>query len=60
MLDRIPPADCGFAPFGEVLEGDQHLEGLIADRLALAAMDQRGVARPQGPACDVGAVEVAK
>jgi predicted outer membrane repeat protein len=59
-VDRIPAADCGFAPFGDVLEGEQHLEGLVADRLALAAMDQRGVPRPQGPACDIGAVEVAK
>ena len=59
-LDRIPPANCGFAPFGDVHEGDQHLEGLIADRLALAATDQRGVRRPQGPACDIGALEVAK
>jgi len=58
VVDRIPPADCNFAPFGDVLEGEQHLEGLIADRLALAAMDQRGVSRPQGPACDIGAVEV--
>ena len=58
VLDRIPAADCSFAPFGDVREGDQHLEGLIADRLALAAMDQRGVPRPQGPACDIGALEV--
>jgi predicted outer membrane repeat protein len=60
VLDRIPPADCNFAPFGDVLEGEQHLEGLVADRIALAAADQRGVGRPQGPACDIGAVEVAK
>ena len=60
VLDRIPAAGCDFAPFGEVLEGEQHLEGLIADRLAIATMDQRGVPRPQGPACDVGAVEVAR
>ena len=60
VLDRIPVADCSFAPFGDVLEGEQHLEGLVADRLALAAKDQRGVPRPQGPACDIGAVEVAK
>jgi predicted outer membrane repeat protein len=58
VLDRIPPADCEFTPFGDVLEGEQHLEGLVADRAALAAADQRGVPRPQGPACDVGAVEV--
>ena len=60
VVDRIPVADCSFAPFGDVLEGEQHLEGLVADRLALAAKDQRGVPRPQGPACDIGAVEVAK
>ena len=58
VVDRIPPTDCNFAPFGDVLEGEQHLEGLIADRLALCRMDQRGVSRPQGPACDIGAVEV--
>ena len=57
-LDRIPPTDCSFAPLGDAHEGDEHVEGLIADRLALAAMDQRGVRRPQGPACDIGAVEV--
>ena len=57
VLDRIPAADCNFKPFGDVLEGEQHLEGLIADRVALAASDQRGMPRPQGPACDVGAVE---
>jgi predicted outer membrane repeat protein len=60
LIDRIPAADCGFAPFGDVLEGEQHLAGLIADRLALARTDQRGVTRPQGPACDVGAVEVTR
>ncbi len=42
VLDRIPAADCSFAPFGDVLEGEQHLEGLVADRLALA---RRGPAR---------------
>jgi hypothetical protein len=60
VVDRIPPADCNFQPFGDVLEGEQHLEGLVADRLTLAGADQRGMPRPQGPACDVGAVEVAK
>ena len=60
VLDRIPAANCNFHPFGDVLEGEQHLDGLVADRLALAATDQRGVPRPQGPACDVGAVEVAR
>lgn len=56
-LDRIPAAACGFAPFGPVLEGEQHLEGLVADRLALIGFDQRGVTRPQGAGCDSGAVE---
>ena len=60
VVDRIPRAACSFAPLGDAHEGDHHLEGLIADRLALAAMDQRGVPRPQGPACDIGALEVAK
>jgi predicted outer membrane repeat protein len=59
VLDRIPPANCGFAPFGDVLEGEQHLEGLVEDRVALMAKDERGVARPQGGGCDIGAVEVA-
>ena len=49
VIDRIPAADCSFAPFGDVLEGEQHLEGLVADRLALAAMDQRGVLERKGP-----------
>ncbi len=60
VIDRIPAPDCSFAPFGDAREGDQHLEGLVADRLALAAIDQRGVPRAQGPACDIGAVEVTK
>jgi len=59
VLDRIPAGDCKLAPFDDVLHvGDQHLEGLVEDRLALMTKDQRGVSRPQGPACDVGAVEV--
>jgi hypothetical protein len=60
VVDRIPAADCKFQPLRDVLEGEQHLDGLVADRLALAASDQRGVPRPQGPACDVRAVEVAR
>jgi hypothetical protein len=57
VLDRIPASACGPAPFGEVLEGEQHLEGLVPERNVLLAGDERGVSRPQGPACDVGAVE---
>ncbi len=60
VLDRIPKANCAFRPFENVLEGEQHFEGLVEDRLAaLIAKDQRGVARPQGGGCDVGAVEAA-
>ena len=57
--DRIPVADCRFAPFGDVLEGEQHLEGLVENRLAMMARDQRGVQRPQGAGCDIGAAEAA-
>jgi hypothetical protein len=62
VIDRMPtePIDrCDLAPFeGFLEEGDQHLEGLIADRRALMLQDQRGVDRPQGQACDIGAVEL--
>jgi predicted outer membrane repeat protein len=58
VLNRIPAADCSFGPFDDAIEGERHLEGLIEDRLALIGKDQRGVSRPQGPACDVGAVEL--
>jgi predicted outer membrane repeat protein len=55
-LDRIPAELCGFAPFADGIEGEQHLAGLV-DRAALRAGDQRGVPRPQGTACDAGAIE---
>jgi predicted outer membrane repeat protein len=58
VIDAIPEADCGFGPFDDAIAQERHLEGLIEDRLALIGTDQRGVGRPQGPACDVGAVEV--
>jgi hypothetical protein len=59
VVDRMPTDACDLAPFeGFLEEGDQHLEGLIDDRPALMLKDQRGVDRPQGPACDVGAVEL--
>jgi predicted outer membrane repeat protein len=59
VLDRIPTDACDLAPFEDVLhEGNQHLEGLVDDRRALMAKDQRGVDRPQGSACDIGAVEL--
>ena len=59
VLDRVPPAECDLLPFEDFLqEGDQHLEGLVDDRPALMLQDQRGVDRPQGEACDIGAVEL--
>jgi hypothetical protein len=59
VVDRIPTDACDLAPFeGFLDEGDQHLEGLVDDRRALMVKDQRGVERPQGPACDIGAVEL--
>jgi hypothetical protein len=59
VLDRIPLAACGFLPFGDALEGEQHLQdhGGVDDRRALTAVDARGVPRPQGAGCDAGAVE---
>ena len=55
----MPTDACDLAPFEAFLqEGDQHLEGLVDSRPVLMLKDQRGVERPQGPACDVGAVEL--
>jgi hypothetical protein len=58
VIDAIPEADCHFGPFDDAIAQERHLEDLIEDRLALIGKDQRGVSRPQGPACDAGAVEV--
>jgi hypothetical protein len=60
VLDRVPVAACLNPPLPPSLEGEQHLAGLVDDLGALLRTDQRGVPRPQGPACDAGAVEVAK
>jgi hypothetical protein len=59
-LDRVPVAACLNPPLPPSLEGEQHLAGLVDDLSALLRTDQRGVPRPQGPACDAGAVEVTK
>jgi hypothetical protein len=59
-VNGIPLGECGFAPFGDVLEGEQHLEGLVEDRATLMTKDQRGVPRPQGAGCDIGSVEVTR
>ena len=58
VLDRIPSGACGFTPFGYDLEGEQHLGRFGIDPLAPITTDQRGVGRPQGGGCDVGAVEL--
>src|SRR5918998_1094853 len=58
VLDRIPPEACRLSPFDGVLQvGDQHLQGLV-DRRELMLKDQRGVSRPPGGNCDVGAGEL--
>jgi Putative pectate lyase-like adhesive domain/Chlamydia polymorphic membrane protein (Chlamydia_PMP) repeat len=59
-LDRVPTGACLNPPLPARLEGEQHLAGLVDDLGALLRTDQRGVPRPQGPACDAGAVEVTK
>ena len=59
-LDWVPVAACMNPPLPASLEGEQHLAGLVNDLSALLRTDQRGVPRPQGPACDAGAVEVTK
>jgi len=59
-LDRVPAVACLHPPVPASLEGEQHLAGIVADLRALLRTDQRGVTRPQGPACDAGAVEVAR
>jgi hypothetical protein len=58
VLDRIPVAACRFVPFAEGdREGEMHLAGLVDYPAVAIGRDQRGVARPQGGACDAGAVE---
>jgi hypothetical protein len=58
VLDRIPANLCGFVPFGEALEGEQHLAQFAIDAFAPVASDQRAVVRPQGVGCDAGAIEL--
>jgi predicted outer membrane repeat protein len=60
VLDRVPIASCMNPPLPAQLEGEQHIAGLVDDLPALLRTDQRGVPRPQGPACDAGAVEVTR
>jgi hypothetical protein len=57
LLDQIPAASCSFVPFGAALEGEQHLAEFDIEPFAAVTMDQRGMPRPQGARCDIGAVE---
>jgi hypothetical protein len=57
-VDRIPNAACMFIPFGEALEGEQHLGQFGIDVLAPITTDQRAISRPQLAGCDAGAVEL--
>jgi hypothetical protein len=55
-IDRVPVDRCGAGPVAKPMEGEQHLH--LRDLRAFLTTDQRGVPRPQGAACDAGAVEV--
>ena len=57
VLDRIPPDACAAIPFGENLEGEQHLGQFGVNPIAPVDADQRHVPRPQQGECDIGAVE---
>ncbi|HEX2387863.1 MAG TPA: right-handed parallel beta-helix repeat-containing protein [Solirubrobacterales bacterium] len=57
VLNQIPPGACDVVPFGEDLEGEQHLGQFGIDPVAPVDADQRHVPRPQGGECDIGAVE---
>jgi hypothetical protein len=60
VIDRIPPARCLDPLLPQLLEGEQHLDGIPGDVRTLLATDERGVPRPQGTGCDAGAVEVVR
>jgi predicted outer membrane repeat protein len=57
VLDRIPRPVCRALPFANPFSGSRALEGLVESPFTLLGMDQRGVARPVGSACDTGAAE---
>ena len=59
-IDRVPAASCLAAPVPASSEAKRHLQGLVGDWRSLLTTDQRGVSRPQGAACDSGAVELAQ
>ncbi|CAN5286369.1 hypothetical protein BH09ACT10_BH09ACT10_24260 [soil metagenome] len=55
-LNRIPVMLCDLKGVLDPFKNDHHLAGWV-DFSRLALRDQRGVVRPQGSACDIGAVE---
>ena len=57
VVDRIPASVCRRVPFGQSLEGEQHLARFGIDPVAPITTDQRGVPRPQAASCDIGAAE---
>jgi hypothetical protein len=57
VIDQVPTDRCRVRPWGYSLEGEQHLDRFDIDPLARVTTDQRRSARPQGGACDIGAVE---
>ena len=56
-VDRVPPDRCLSTPLPASISGEQHLRGRVGNWRSLMSADQRGVQRPQGAACDSGAVE---
>jgi predicted outer membrane repeat protein len=58
VLGTVPAARCLAAPLPALLEGEQHLAGLVPDLRAMMRADQRGAPRGLDGTCDAGAVEV--
>ena len=57
VLDRIPGDRCSWRDYVDMLGGLVLLDGMI-DPVRILAHDQRGIARPSGTHCDLGAVEL--
>lgn len=57
VVDQVPANACRVRPFGYSQEGEQHLAQFGVNPLAPVTTDQRRADRPQGAACDIGAVE---
>jgi hypothetical protein len=55
MLDALNLNNPGTTPTFALLEGSPAIDAIAC--LASVTLDQRGVLRPQGPLCDIGAFE---